>query len=79
MPFPAKTEPPILLDMACGVSAWGRVGTRRLYGERLTSGWVLDEEGKETDDPNKAHVLVADGRCERDMPLRWQWTRWLVP
>ena len=59
--IPAKTEPPILLDMACGVSAWGRVGTRRLYGERLTSGWVLDEEGKETDDPNRAHVLLPMG------------------
>ena len=59
--IPAKTEPPIVLDMACGVSAWGRVDTMRLYGQKLGPGWVLDEDGKETDDPNKAHVLLPIG------------------
>ncbi|MCZ6679270.1 MAG: Ldh family oxidoreductase [Candidatus Poribacteria bacterium] len=58
---PAKTEPPIVLDMACGVSAWGRIGTMRLYGKKLEPGWVLDEDGKETDDPNKARVLLPLG------------------
>jgi L-2-hydroxycarboxylate dehydrogenase (NAD+) len=59
--IPAKTEAPIVVDMACGVSAWGRVGTMRLYGEKLSPGWVLDADGKETDDPNQAHVLLPMG------------------
>lgn len=59
--IPAKTESPLVIDMACGVSAWGRVGTMRLYGQKLGPGWVLDAEGKETDDPNQAHVLLPMG------------------
>ncbi len=59
--IPAKTEPPIVLDMACGVSAWGRVGTMRLYGQKLTPAWALDAEGKETNDPGLAHVLLPMG------------------
>jgi LDH2 family malate/lactate/ureidoglycolate dehydrogenase len=35
---PTGTEYPIVLDMACGVSAWGRVGTMAMYGRRLTIG-----------------------------------------
>ncbi len=58
---PAKTQPPIVIDMAVGVSAWGRVRTMAMYGQKLGPGWVLDAEGKETDDPNKAHVLLPMG------------------
>ena len=58
---PAGNEFPIVLDMACGVSAWGRVCTESLYGRRLTMDWVLDEEGEPTDDPSKEHALLPFG------------------
>lgn len=58
---PAGQEYPLVLDMACGVSAWGRVGTMRMYGKRLTMDWVLDEDGKPTDDPARAHALLPFG------------------
>ncbi|MBM3235526.1 Ldh family oxidoreductase [Candidatus Poribacteria bacterium] len=59
--IPTKNEPPIVIDMACGVSAWGRVATMAMYGEKLSPGWALDENGKETDDPSKARVLLPMG------------------
>ncbi len=59
--IPADREYPIVLDMATGRSAWGRVGTMRLYGRKLDGEWVLDEDGQVTDDPGRAHVLMAPG------------------
>ena len=61
---PALEEFPLVLDMACGVSAWGRVGTMRMYGKRLTRDWVLDRDGNPTDDPHKAHVLLPFGNVK---------------
>ncbi|MEE2752863.1 MAG: Ldh family oxidoreductase [Candidatus Latescibacterota bacterium] len=58
---PACDEEPLVLDMASGVSAWGRIGTKRLYGEKLTMDWVLDKEGHPTDDPHEAAVLLPFG------------------
>jgi len=58
---PANTDWPLVLDMASGVSAWGRVGTMRTYGKKLTMDWVLDEDGNPTDDPHKAEVLLPFG------------------
>ncbi len=58
---PADKERPLVLDMASGVSAWGRVGTMRMYGKKLTMDWVLDEDGNPTDDPHKAEVLLPFG------------------
>ena len=59
--IPTKTGSPIVIDMACGFSAWGKVATMAMYGEKLTPGWALDEDGKETDDPSKARVLLPMG------------------
>ncbi|MCZ6632533.1 MAG: Ldh family oxidoreductase [bacterium] len=58
---PAGEEYPLVLDMASGVSAWGRVGTMRMYGKKLHMDWVLDEDGNPTDDPHQAHVLLPAG------------------
>lgn len=58
---PAGSEQPLVLDMASGVSAWGRIGTMRLYGKKLTMDWVLDADGNPTDDPHKAEVLLPFG------------------
>ena len=37
--IPAGEEPPIVLDMACGAAAAGRIGTARLYQEKIPLGW----------------------------------------
>ena len=60
--IPAGEEPPIVLDMACGAAAAGRIGTARLYQEKIPLGWALDADGNETDDPGKvAAILPAAG------------------
>ncbi|MBI2951976.1 Ldh family oxidoreductase [bacterium] len=58
---PAKEEYPLVLDMATGVSAWGRIGTMRLYGKPLADNWVLDKDGRPTNDPARAHILLPFG------------------
>ncbi len=60
--IPAGEEPPIVLDMACGAAAAGRIGTASLYQEKIPFGWALDADGNETDDPGKvAAILPAAG------------------
>ena len=60
--IPAGEEPPIVLDMACGAAAAGRIGTAGLYKEKIPLGWALDSDGNETDDPSKvAAILPAAG------------------
>jgi LDH2 family malate/lactate/ureidoglycolate dehydrogenase len=60
--IPAGEEPPIVLDMACGAAAAGRIGTARLYQEKIPLGWALDADGNETEDPTKvAAILPAAG------------------
>ncbi|MCZ6679683.1 MAG: Ldh family oxidoreductase [Candidatus Poribacteria bacterium] len=60
--IPTEEEPPIVLDMACGAVAAGRIGTARIYNEKIPLGWGLDENGEETDDPSKvAAILPAAG------------------
>ncbi len=60
--IPAGEEPPLVLDMACGAAAAGRIGTARLYQEKIPLGWGLDADGNETEDPSKvAAILPAAG------------------
>jgi LDH2 family malate/lactate/ureidoglycolate dehydrogenase len=59
--FPAPGPFPIVVDMAVGVSAWQRVETMRIYGQKLPSGWCLDKDGHETDDPAKAWIMLPAG------------------
>lgn len=56
--IPAGEEPPIVLDMACGAAASGRIGTARMYQEQIPIGWGLDENGEDTDDPSKVSVVL---------------------
>ena len=56
--IPAGEEPPIVLDMACGAAASGRIGTARMYQEQIPIGWGLDENGDDTDDPSKVSVVL---------------------
>ncbi len=49
---PTLRRPPIVLDMAMSVVAGGRVRLAAKKGEKIPLGWVVNKEGKQTDDPN---------------------------
>ncbi len=55
--IPTKDEPPIVLDMACGIAAWGRIVTMALYNEPIPDGWLLTEDGQPTNDPSKGRFM----------------------
>ena len=55
--LPAGEERPIVLDMACGISAWTRIETMQMYGIPIPMDWMLTEDGKPTNDYNKGEVL----------------------
>jgi len=56
--IPAKNEPPIVLDMACGTAAWGRIGTMSMYGQPIPDGWLLTTDGKPTNDPSIGKLMM---------------------
>jgi LDH2 family malate/lactate/ureidoglycolate dehydrogenase len=57
---PAGNEPPIVLDMAPTVAAYGKVRLKAQRGEEMPVGWMIDREGKPLTDPKRAdegHLL----------------------
>jgi L-2-hydroxycarboxylate dehydrogenase (NAD+) len=57
---PAQDEPPIVLDMAPTVAAYGKVRLKAQRGEQMPVGWMIDREGKPLTDPKRAdegHLL----------------------
>src|ERR1700689_851468 len=57
---PALEEPPIVLDMAPTVAAFGKVRLKAQRGEQMPVGWMIDREGKPLTDPKRAdegHLL----------------------
>lgn len=52
MGIPTATGEPIVVDMTTTVVAEGKVRVRRNRGEETPDGWLLDAEGKPTNDPN---------------------------
>ena len=59
--IPTRVEPPIVLDMACGWIAWGHVGTYAIEEKQLPFGWVLDADGKPTQDSSLARRMLTFG------------------
>ena len=51
---PAKDEPPIVLDMAPTVAAFGKVRLKAQRGEAMPLGWMIDRDGKPLTDPKRA-------------------------
>jgi LDH2 family malate/lactate/ureidoglycolate dehydrogenase len=51
---PAGEEPPIVLDMATTVAAYGKVKAKAQRGETMPEGWMIDREGKPLTDPKRA-------------------------
>lgn len=52
--IPAGSEPPVVLDMATTVAAYGKVKAKAKRGEMMPEGWMIDRQGKPLTDPNRA-------------------------
>jgi len=52
--IPAREEPPIVLDMATTVAAYGKVKTKAQRGEPMPEGWMIDALGRSLTDPKRA-------------------------
>lgn len=52
--IPAANNPPIVLDMATTVAAYGKVKTAAQRGETMPEGWMIDRNGEPLTDPTRA-------------------------
>src|SRR6516225_5290417 len=52
--IPAFEEPPIVLDIATSVAAYGKVKTKAQRGEPMPEGWMIDAFGRPLIDPKRA-------------------------
>ncbi|NVM92843.1 LDH2 family malate/lactate/ureidoglycolate dehydrogenase [Variovorax sp. SG517] len=52
--IPAGEEPPVVLDMATTVTAYGKVKAKAKRGEQMPVGWMIDRQGQPLLDPNRA-------------------------
>lgn len=55
---PSRVGPPFVLDMACGISSWGKVESLRMYGLPLPENWALTADGTPTIDPHQSKWLL---------------------
>jgi L-2-hydroxycarboxylate dehydrogenase (NAD+) len=53
--IPAGEEPPVVLDMATTVAAFGKVKAKAARGEMMPEGWMIDREGNPLTDPARAN------------------------
>ena len=51
---PAGRHPPLVLDMATGAVAWGKIFVAQQEKRKIPTTWALDKHGQPTDDPNAA-------------------------
>ena len=51
---PTGKEPPVVLDMATTVAAYGKVKAKAQRGEMMPEGWMIDRTGKPLLDPKRA-------------------------
>src|ERR1700720_3732467 len=62
--FPGKEEPPIVIDMATCAAAYGKIEMARRKGENIPIGWGIDNQGRNTtnpDDPVNGGALLPLG------------------
>jgi len=52
MAFPSEEEGPVLSDFATSVAAEGKIRVYRARGHKLPDGWILDKEGRPSNDAN---------------------------
>jgi len=66
---PADKRDPIVLDMATSVVAGGKVRVAAKKGERIPKGWIIDKDGKHTEDPN---ALFGEGGGGAVLPIGYK-------
>ena len=54
--FPTRAGEPVVLDMTTSAVAEGKVRVARNRGESVPEGWLLDAEGKPTNDPETLYA-----------------------
>jgi LDH2 family malate/lactate/ureidoglycolate dehydrogenase len=52
--IPTGDEPPVVLDMATTVAAYGKVKAKAKRGEQMPVGWMIDRQGQPLLDPQRA-------------------------
>ena len=52
--IPSKSQPPVVLDMATTVAAYGKVKTAADRGETMPEGWMIDKLGQPLTDPKRS-------------------------
>ena len=52
--IPSLERPPIVLDMATTVAAYGKVKTAAQRGEMMPEGWMIDRQGAPLTDPRRS-------------------------
>lgn len=52
--IPTLEEPPVVLDMATTVAAYGKVKSKAQRGETMPEGWMIDRDGRPLTDPKRA-------------------------
>lgn len=58
---PAEKYPPLLLDMATSMAAFGKINVAIDKGIPIPEGWALDANGNPTTDPKQARILLPFG------------------
>ena len=61
---PAGEEPPVVLDMATTVAAYGKVKAKAQRGEQMPVGWMIDRQGQPLTDPKRAEEVVHGFSCD---------------
>ncbi len=58
---PTGDGDPLVLDMATGAAAMGKVMMARIRGDSIPTGWAIDEEGRDTTDPHAVSAILPAG------------------
>jgi uncharacterized oxidoreductase len=53
--MPGGKDGPFVLDFGTSATAEGKVRIKRIAGEPVPEGWILDHDGKPTTDPNQLY------------------------
>src|SRR4051795_7183248 len=59
--FPAKSRPPLVLDMSTSNVAMGKIMGARDAGRDIPLGWGMDAQGRDTTDPKRVTTLLPLG------------------
>ena len=51
--FPAKEEPPIIIDLATCAAAYGKIEIANRKSDKIPEGWAIDSEGNQNINPEK--------------------------